>query len=129
MSPLVRLITSKEPDGMVFVSLEDTPVVLANVRRSLPALKKEIENKWPVRIEGIDITNFRPRRNNPVDLSSVLAHPGAVLALTFAFYFTKTAGTNIGDGVGKEITAHVRRRISGKPKTKPKKKPERRRRK
>jgi hypothetical protein len=47
MSPVVRVVVGPEPE-QVFVPIEDIPLVLSDLRRSLPELTAELRSKWPV---------------------------------------------------------------------------------
>ena len=114
---------SEDGSDEVFVSIENIPVVLADLRRSLPSLKKELARKWPV--EHVQIQEkgrAALRLKNPY----ALVVPVAIgLAITFSHAAAKAAGTKIGDGVGKEITELVHRWLRRKPKTKRKKRSKR----
>jgi hypothetical protein len=118
MSPTIRLV-SGGPEGEpeeVFVSIEHIPVVLADLRRSLPSLQKELKKKWPV--EHVGLHERRPFRNNPYDPSQIVVPAAVGLVITFTYAAAKAAGAKIGDGVGKEIAELVHRWLRGKPKAK-----------
>ena len=70
MSPIVRLVSGGEKYEEVFISIERTPVVMADVRRILPQLKKELRKKWPV--ENVQIESRIPFRRNPYDPSQIV---------------------------------------------------------
>jgi hypothetical protein len=119
MSTLVRLVRggdSEYESDEVFVSIESIPVVLADLRRCLPSLQKELKKKWPVK--HVEIQEKRPRRKNPYDPSQIVAPVAIGLAITFSYAAAKAAGTKVGDGLGEEITERVRKWLLGKPKVK-----------
>jgi uncharacterized protein YcfJ len=103
---------SAEPyDETVFVSLEDTPIVLADIRAALPQLREELAARWP--INRVEIENRRPaRRRNPYDPSQVEAVLGIVIGLFF-FEATRAAGKKIGEAAGEEVGKYVRSWIQG----------------
>lgn len=63
MTPIVRLVNGGDLCETLFVPLERIPVVLADVHRALPQLKKELRKKWAV--EYVEIENKISRRKNP----------------------------------------------------------------
>lgn len=123
MSPIIRILTDKQPGAEVqrdevFISLEYTPLVLADVRRSLPALKEELRKKWPV--EAVEIKNrISYLRKNPYDPSQVLLPACIGIVVTFGLAAAKAAGTKVGKDTGDEVGKHVRRWIRGLGKSKP----------
>jgi len=117
----VRALTTHEAeydeydDQEVFVSLEDTPIVLADIRAALPQLGEILTARWP-NITGVEIINRRiTRRRNPHDPTQVLAN--AVLCI--AVYFctrpvtrpvqifleeaARAVAKKVGDSVGDDI--------------------------
>jgi hypothetical protein len=117
MTPIVRLANGGDLYETLFVSLERTPVVLADVRRALPQLKKELRKKWPV--EYVEIENRIPRRKNPYSPTEIVTGACIGLVVTFSVAIAKAAGTTIGKTLGDEISAHVRRWIRGLGNQKP----------
>ena len=108
MSPTQRVWRSSEQE--VFVSLEKTEVVMAELRAALPELTDQLRARWPV--SHIEIKNRLPRAKNPID-SRVLhyAHlPTAEIGLAIVFVeeVLRNAGKKIGEAVGEEISAYVR---------------------
>jgi hypothetical protein len=107
----VRLIGGGEPDGEVFVSLEHTPVVLADIRAALPQLKKDLSARWWP-IDSVEIENQLPRRRNPVDLTQItrLSVEVACVGILVRFFNTaaQAAAKKVGDVAGDEIGEYVR---------------------
>jgi hypothetical protein len=106
MSPVVRLVAGPEPE-QVFVPIEDIPLVLSDLRCSLPELTTELCSKWPV--ETVCLEEQKPFRKNPVDPSQVIPAACIGILVIFASSAAKAAGTKIGDAIGDEVTPHVRR--------------------
>lgn len=117
MPPIVRLVSGGEPREDVFISLERSPVVIAEVRRALPQLKKELRKKWPV--EGIQIETRLPRLKNPCDLSEVLETACVGLLVSFVLPGVRAASKKVGEAIGDEISKHVRRWIRTIGKSRP----------
>jgi hypothetical protein len=90
MSPIVRLITAKEPE-QVFIPIEDIPLVLSDLRRSLPQLREDLRLRWPV--ESVHLEERRPRRKNPFDPSQVVEAACIGLVVLFSSAMLKAAGT------------------------------------
>jgi hypothetical protein len=111
MTPIVQLVNGGDPYETLFVSLERTPVVLADLRWALPQLKKELRKKWPV--EFVEIENQIPRRKNPYSPSEIVTGACIGLVVTFGVAVAKAAGATIGETLGDEISAHVRLWIRG----------------
>lgn len=80
--PTFVLAGEAQPGSSVSVSLEQSPLVLADVRKALPQLKKELSKRWPVL--WIDIENQIPRRRNPYDAGEVVKAACVVLIIAFA---------------------------------------------
>jgi hypothetical protein len=117
MPPIVRLVSGGEPREEVFVSLERTPVVIAEVRRTLPQLEKDLRKKWPV--ESVRIESRLPRLRNPCDLSQVLDTACVGLLVSFVLPGVRAASKKVGEAIGDEISKHVRRWIRAIGKSKP----------
>ena len=106
MSPIVRVITAKEPE-QVFVPIEDIPLVLSDLRRSLPQLREELRRRWPVEI--VDLEERRPRRKNPFDPLQVVEAACIGLVVVFSSAVLKAAGTKVGEGIGDGVKPFVTR--------------------
>jgi hypothetical protein len=100
MSPIVRVITAKEPQ-QVFIPIEDIPLVLSDLRRSLPQLREELCRRWPV--ETVHLEERRPRRKNPLDPLQVVEAACIGLVVVFSSAVLKAAGTKVGEGIGDGI--------------------------
>jgi hypothetical protein len=101
---IVRIIADSETPN-IFISLEDVPVVLSDVRRALPELTKELRKKWPV--DNVHIEERRPRLKNPIEVTQLIQAAAIGLVVVFGTNFTKAVATKLGDGIGEEITPHV----------------------
>jgi hypothetical protein len=114
--PTVRLVTGREPEGEVFVSLEQTPLVLGELRKALPQLRAELQKKWPVLY--VDIENQLPARRNSYDPSELVKAACIVLAIRFTWSAVDGAGKKLGEVVVDELSKYARRWIKnfGKPK-------------
>jgi hypothetical protein len=106
MSPIVRVITAHEPEQL-FISIEDIPLVLSELRRLLPQLREELHRKWPV--ESVHIEERTPRRKNPFDAMQVVPAACIGLVIVFSSAVLKAAGTRIGEGIGDGIKPFVTR--------------------
>jgi len=104
MSPIVRVITDKEPE-QVFIPIEKISMVLSDLRRSLPQLREELRGRWPV--ETVHLEERRPRRKNPFDPLQVVEAACIGLVVVFSSAVLKAAGTKIGEGVGDGIKPFV----------------------
>ncbi len=103
-----RVRESAEPcDEEVFVSLENTPIVLSDIRTALPKLRKELAARWPV--IRVEIENRRPtRRRNPYDPKQAIE---TVLGIRVVFLLTRTAQVfldEVARAAGSEIGEYVR---------------------
>src|SRR5208282_5055364 len=113
-----------EASGEVFVSLEHTPVVLADIRAALPRLKKDLSSRW--QIEHVEIENRLPRRRNPVNpaqVSQAIAGGCVGILILFTVATVRAAGKKVGEAAGEEIGECVRRwirQITAAPKRKKK---------
>lgn len=106
----VYLINSAR-EGEVFVSLERTPLVLAEVRKALPQLQTALQAKWP-NAAYVDIEERRLRLRNPfhgVVTREMLEAIGIVLAVRFAVSASDAAGKEFGKGITQEVGRYVRR--------------------
>jgi hypothetical protein len=103
----VRLVSGQQHgfEEKVSVSLEQTPLVLADVRRKLPQLRKNLQKKWPVLY--VDIENRLPQLHNPSVPGEIVTAACIVLTVTFAHNLGATAGKEIGKAVGKTIGQEV----------------------
>jgi hypothetical protein len=101
-------IHGTEPDEEIFFSLENTPIVLADIRAALPRLREELMARWPA-ITAVEIENRRiTRRRNPHDPREILAN--AVLGIQIYLYtrpaqifledVARAAGKKVGDAGG-----------------------------
>jgi hypothetical protein len=109
MCPIVSLVSDRESDSEVFISLENISIVLADLRRALPQLKNTLRRRWMV--QTIEIENRIPRFRNPFDPSQIIVPAGIGLLITFGAAAAKAAGKEFGAVAGKEIAAYVRRWI------------------
>ncbi len=117
MSPIVRVVTDKESDAEVFVSLEQALLVLGDVRATLPQLREQLRQKWDV--TNVQIQNRIPRLRNPFNPLQVVEAACIGLVVSFTVPAVRAAGKKIGDAIGDEIAKHVRRwiRAIGKPRS------------
>ena len=93
-------VWGESPTTEVFISIERIPLVLADLRKALPELEKELCEKWPVESVNIEIRN--PRLKNPTDTAHLIVVGGTVgLAIRFL-------GPSV-DVAGKELAARVHR--------------------
>jgi len=116
MSPTIRVVSAKEPT-QVFIPIEDVPVVLSELRRSLPLLRQELSERWPV--ESVHVEERRPRLKNPFDPSQVIPAACIGLVVIFSSAVLKAAGTKIGEGIGDGIKPFVLRWVKARfPKSK-----------
>lgn len=53
MSPIVRLVGIRE-QRKVFISIESIPIVLSDLRKSLPELEERLKKKWSVESTHIE---------------------------------------------------------------------------
>jgi hypothetical protein len=102
----IRVWTGREPKSLS-VSLERTPVILADVRKALPQLKRELSRKWP--IDSVYIEDKLPRRSNPFDASQIVE--AATLALVVGF--AHQVGKELGTGEGLAIKKYMREWLQG----------------
>jgi hypothetical protein len=96
----------KQSERAVSVSLERAPVVLADVRKALPQLKKELSKHW--RVQWVDIENQIPRVKNPHDPTNIIKAACIVLTVKFGLEAVGSAGKEFGNIAAKEISKHVR---------------------
>jgi hypothetical protein len=104
-----RLVTDK--DREVFVSLEQTPLVLSDVRRGLPQLERDIRRKWPV--QAVVIENRLPLRRNPYlpGTKAIIETACLGILVRFTLSAAQAVGAKVGDVMGREIAKHVKRWI------------------
>jgi hypothetical protein len=121
MVPIVEIVSAAERYEGVFVSLERTPVLLADVRKNLLYLRMELRKKWAV--ENVRIDNRIPRVRNPYDPSQIVEAACVGIFVNFTLPALRSAGKKIGEVIGAEIAKSVRRWLRSVGK----KKPERRR--
>lgn len=105
MPRIVRVCTDENPEGQVFVSLEQTPLVLSDVRRDLPQLKRELCRKW--RVLHVAIENRIPHRRNPHVPGALVAVACVGLVVKFGLAVADGAGKKIGETIGQEIVKYV----------------------
>lgn len=106
MSPTIRVFTAKDPKH-VFVPIEDVPLVVSDVRRSLPQLQEDLRRRWPV--ESVYLEERRPRRKNPFDPLQVVEAACIGLVVVFSSAVLKAAGTKVGEGIGDGVRPFVTR--------------------
>jgi hypothetical protein len=99
-----------------FISLEETPIVLADLRAALPGLRKSLISRWPF-INAVEMEN-RPitRRRNPYDPTQVIAD--AVYGIAIYIYtrplrifldeVARGAGKKVGPELGNQVIAIMR---------------------
>lgn len=104
--PTILLVGGREPKANVDISLERTPLVLAELRKALPALKRDLRKRWPVLSVGIE--NRIPRRRNPINPSAVVTTACIVLAVRFGYEVSSESGKEIGKTIGKEVSKYLR---------------------
>jgi hypothetical protein len=86
-----------------FVSLEDTPLVMAEIRAALPQFKAALMARWPI-ITGIQIENRRiTRRQNPFDPAQAAMDATIGIVIVFFFEAAKAAGKKVGEATGDQI--------------------------
>jgi hypothetical protein len=113
--PTVRVYGDAEgrPEGEVFISLEQAPIVLANIRAALPHLRANLRKRWPV--ERVEIDIRLPRLQNSSDTWSFLSHShviadvGVGILVLYLAEAVRAAGKKTGEAAGKEIAGYVRR--------------------
>jgi hypothetical protein len=105
--PTVLLLGDGENSAQfVSVSLEHTPLILSEVRKALPQLKKELGKQWPVLWVGIE--NKKPRLRNPHDPSAIIE--AACIVLTVKFF--GGVGTELGKMALRAATKHIQNWIA-----------------
>jgi len=141
MAPIIRLVGGGEPHGdkpptpTVSVSLEHAKIVLASLRKQLPALKAQLRRRWPS-VNEVQIEYALPTRlKNPIDAATVRAflaeigHDALRLVVIFGAGFAGRAGMALGKEamtppakeVGKFLCQWVERLTKRKPKKKSRK--------
>ncbi len=119
--PTIRVLpvgkTRIEPgEEDLFISLEETPVVLADVRTALPRLRKTLMTRWPS-INAVEIENRRiTRRRNPHDPTQVFRDAVFGIAIyiwsrparIFLDEVAREAGKKVGPEVGRQAAAAMR---------------------
>lgn len=117
-----------------FVSLEDTPIVLADIRAALPQLRKSLMARWPA-INAVEIENRRiTRRRNPHDHTQVFAN--AILGIQIYIFSrparifleetAREAAKEVGPVIGRQIVEmmeHVKKWLKRLAHGAPKKQP------
>jgi ribosomal protein S19 len=96
---IVRVVGGGAPTKEIFVSVEDMSLVLADVRRALPKLKRELSRKY--RVEGVELSSRIPRLRNPIEPSQIIV-PACVGIIVHVV-------TKAGDAIGVKISKHVGR--------------------
>ena len=96
-----------------FISLEETPVVLADIRAALPRLRKTLMTRWPL-IKAVEIENRRIiRRRNPHDPTQIFRDAAFGIAIyiwsrparIFLDEVAREAGKRVGPEVGRQAVA------------------------
>ena len=99
-----------------FISLEATPVVLADVRTALPRLRKTLMTRWPS-INAVEIENRRiTRRRNPHDPTQVFRDAVFGIAIyiwsrparIFLDEVAREAGKKVGPEIGRQAVAAMK---------------------
>jgi len=124
--PIVRVVGGEPPTKEVFVSVENVPLVLADVRRALPKLKRELSRKY--RVESVKLSSRVPRLRNPIEPSQIIVPACVGIVVYVLGPAAKAASTKVGDAIGDEIVKYVRRWLKGfskKPRRRGKSKPDR----
>jgi hypothetical protein len=106
MPTIVEILSDRKKYSEVFVSLERTPVLLADVRGNLPQLKAELCKKWQV--ENLRIENRIPRLRNPYHPSQIVEAACIGLLISFTLPGVKAVSKKVGEAVGDEIAKRVR---------------------
>lgn len=88
-----------------FVSLERTPLVLANLRKQLPELRRELSKKWPVMYVGIQQPPVR--RRNPINPHEVVKAAEVMLAI-YLGSTAKSAGEETGPRIVKAVSKWIK---------------------
>jgi len=104
MCPIVRVVAGGEPE-QVFIPIEDFPVVLSALRKSLPELEERLKEKWPV--ESVHIEERRPRLKNPTGPSQLIAPACIGVVVIFGTAMLKAMGSKIGDAIGDGLKPYV----------------------
>jgi len=122
MSPIVQVV-GPAPTAEIFVSVERMRLVLADVRRELPKLKNDLSRKWPVRsvspkLEILEEKSLQPIRTRRARLRR---HRGVLRHQASRQIGQHQIGERVGDAIGEELAAHVRRWLKTINKTRMKK--------
>ena len=104
MCPIVRVVGGGEPK-QVFVPIEDFPVVLSDLRKSLPELETRLKEKWPV--ESVHIEERRSYRKNPIDPSQLVVPACIGVVVILGTAILKATGTKIGDAIGDGLKPYI----------------------
>jgi hypothetical protein len=102
---IVRLVGNGPPTKEIFVSIERIPVLLADVRRSLPKLKKELGKHW--KVDEVRIEARTPRRKNPYDAKHVVEL--ACVGIVVYYVIGPVLKTGVADPVGAALREHALR--------------------
>ena len=104
VTPMVRVVTCDDPyEKEVFISLERTPIVLAEVRKALPKLRTGLGKKWRVRYVVIEART--PRRENPYNPKQILELAG--VGILVRYVVGPVLKTGVADPVGAGLKKHV----------------------
>jgi hypothetical protein len=109
--PTIIIAGTQTPTGEIAISIERTPLVLAELRKALPTLRRDLRERWPVLSVGIE--NRIPRRRNPIDPSEVVRTACIVLAIRFGYEVAGEAGKKVGKTIGTEVSKYLRRWLKG----------------
>lgn len=112
MVPIVRIVSGGEPD-QIFIPIEDSPVVLSELRKSLPKLKRALRKKWPVESVYIDVRCPRMRNSFEAWQASHFIVEGAIgLAIIFGGSMLRAtlraAGKKIGESLGNRFGDEIK---------------------
>ncbi|MGO9640244.1 MAG: hypothetical protein ACLP1Y_02925 [Candidatus Acidiferrales bacterium] len=103
--PIVRIADDGSRTKEAFVSVERMPLSLANVRKELPALKKELGKRW--KIKNVTIEARIPRMKNPLDPKQVLEL--ACVGIVVHYVIGPALKAGVADPVGAELKRYVTR--------------------
>ena len=103
---IVQLV-GRIPTKEAFVSVEQVPLVLADVRKALPELKRELAKKY--RIEAVELTARQPRLPNPMSRRKVIITAAVGILVTYVVGpAAKAASEKVGEAIGDAIVKFVR---------------------
>jgi hypothetical protein len=103
--PTIRVVGGGPPTKEVFVSVEKMPLALADVRKALPALRKELSREF--RVEDIEIQSRVRGIKNPCNPKQVVELACVGIAVHYVIGPALKAG--VADPVGSALKKGVRR--------------------